>query len=40
MHIVAKGSGHEIHLYQPERVLEAVSDTVSAVRTGVPLPRI
>jgi pimeloyl-ACP methyl ester carboxylesterase len=24
-HIVAKGSGHEIHLYQPKRVIEAIA---------------
>lgn len=36
-HITAVGSGHEIHLYQPDRVIEGVLQAVSAVRTGKPL---
>jgi len=37
VHITAAGSGHEIHLYQPNRVVEGVLQAVSAVRTGRPL---
>jgi pimeloyl-ACP methyl ester carboxylesterase len=37
VHITAPGSGHEIHLYQPERVIQGVLQAVSAVRTGRPL---
>ena len=37
VHIIATGSGHEIHLYQPETVVQAVLMVVSAVRTEVPL---
>lgn len=34
VHITAAGSGHEIHLYQPDRVIQGVLQAVSAVRTG------
>jgi hypothetical protein len=37
LHIEAQGSGHEIHLFQPERVVEGITRAVSAVRTGLPL---
>jgi pimeloyl-ACP methyl ester carboxylesterase len=37
VHITAAGSGHEIHLYQPDRVIQGVLQAVSAVRTGTPL---
>jgi len=37
VHITAAGSGHEIHLYQPDRVIQGVQQAVSAVRTGRPL---
>jgi pimeloyl-ACP methyl ester carboxylesterase len=37
VHITAAGSGHEIHLYQPDRVIQGVLQAVSAVRTGKPL---
>jgi pimeloyl-ACP methyl ester carboxylesterase len=33
LHIEATGSGHEVHLFQPDRVIEGVSRAVSAVRT-------
>jgi pimeloyl-ACP methyl ester carboxylesterase len=33
MHVTATGSGHEIHLYQPDVVVQAVLRAVSAVRT-------
>jgi pimeloyl-ACP methyl ester carboxylesterase len=36
-HITATGSGHEIHLYQPDRVVQAILAVVSAVRTKAPL---
>jgi len=39
LHITAAGSGHEIHLYQPDRVVQAVTQAVSAVRSGAPLSR-
>jgi pimeloyl-ACP methyl ester carboxylesterase len=32
VHITATGSGHEIHLYQPDRVIDAIGQAVSAVR--------
>ena len=37
VHITAAGSGHEIHLYQPDRVIQGVLQAVSAVRTGTQL---
>ena len=37
VHITATGSGHEIHLYQPDTVVRAILMTLSAVRNGVPL---
>lgn len=37
VHITAAGSGHEIHLYEPDRVFQGVLQAVSAVRTGRPL---
>jgi pimeloyl-ACP methyl ester carboxylesterase len=37
LHIQATGSGHEIHLFQPERVVEGISRAVLAVRTATPL---
>jgi pimeloyl-ACP methyl ester carboxylesterase len=37
LHITAAGSGHEIHIYQPDRVIEGVLQAVTAVRTGHPL---
>ncbi|MGO9275796.1 MAG: alpha/beta fold hydrolase [Terriglobia bacterium] len=39
VHITATGSGHEIHLYQPDLVVEALARAVSAVRSRVPLSR-
>jgi pimeloyl-ACP methyl ester carboxylesterase len=37
VHITAKGSGHEIHLYQSDLVVQALLRAVSAVRKRVPL---
>ncbi len=37
LHLTAAGSGHEIHLYQPERVVQALVRAVKAVRNRVPL---
>jgi pimeloyl-ACP methyl ester carboxylesterase len=37
LHITATGSGHEIHLYQPDTVVQALFQVVSAVRNKVPL---
>jgi pimeloyl-ACP methyl ester carboxylesterase len=37
LHIEASGSGHEIHLFQPARVIEGIARAVSAVRTRAPL---
>jgi hypothetical protein len=34
LHIEATGSGHEIHLFQPARVIEGIARAVSTVRTG------
>jgi hypothetical protein len=39
VHITAAGSGHEIHLHQPDSVVQALARAVSAVRSGVPLSR-
>jgi pimeloyl-ACP methyl ester carboxylesterase len=39
VHITATGSGHEIHLYQPDFVVQALVRAVSAVRSRVPLSR-
>jgi pimeloyl-ACP methyl ester carboxylesterase len=33
------GSGHEIHLYQPDRAVQALDATVRALRSGVSLKR-
>jgi pimeloyl-ACP methyl ester carboxylesterase len=38
-HITATGSGHEIHLYRPDLVVQALERVVTAVRNGVPLSR-
>jgi len=40
VHITATGSGHEIHLYQPDVVVQALRQIVSAVRNQVPLSRL
>jgi hypothetical protein len=37
LHIEATGSGHEIHLFQPARVIEGIARAVSAVRSRAPL---
>ncbi len=37
VHITAAGSGHEIHLYQPDRVVSGILQAVSAVRNGTRL---
>ena len=37
VHVTATGSGHEIHLHQPDRVVEAVMKAVLAVRNGAPV---
>jgi pimeloyl-ACP methyl ester carboxylesterase len=37
VHIEAVGSGHEVHLFQPERVIDGISRAVLAVRTRAPL---
>jgi len=36
-HIITTRSGHEIHLTEPELVINAVKEVVAAVRTGKPL---
>jgi len=36
-HIAAAGSGHEIHLYMPDMVVEAIARALSAVNEHVPL---
>ncbi len=40
VHVTATGSGHEIHLYQPETLVRAIGQTVLAVRNHAPLPNI
>jgi hypothetical protein len=37
--ITAKGSGHEIHLFQPDVLVQALLRAVPAVRNRVPLSR-
>jgi pimeloyl-ACP methyl ester carboxylesterase len=37
LHIEATGAGHEIHLFQPARVIEGIARAVSTVRTGASL---
>jgi pimeloyl-ACP methyl ester carboxylesterase len=37
IHITATGSGHEIHLYQPDQVVQALARIVKAVRKRIPL---
>src|SRR5262245_36346426 len=37
LHVTAAGSGHEIHLYQPDAVVRAVRTGVSAIRDRTPL---
>jgi pimeloyl-ACP methyl ester carboxylesterase len=39
VHMTAAGSGHEIHLYQPDQVVRAVVRVISAVRSRVPASR-
>jgi pimeloyl-ACP methyl ester carboxylesterase len=34
LHITATGSGHEIHLYQPNRVIQGILEAVRAARSG------
>ena len=38
-HTVVPGAGHEIHLFQPAAVLQAVTDVLQAVRSKTPLPK-
>jgi len=37
LYITATGSGHEIHLYQPDQVVRAIERAVMAVRKSIPL---
>ena len=39
-HITATGSGHEIHLYQPDLVVQAVLRAVRAVRNRTPVSQV
>ena len=39
LYVIASGSGHEIHLYKPNAVVEAVERVVAATRDRVPLTR-
>jgi hypothetical protein len=39
LYITATGSGHEIHLYQPDQVVRAIARAVAAVRNSIPLSR-
>jgi len=38
-HVTAEGSGHEIHLFQPDVVVEGLTRMVEAVRKQVPLSK-
>jgi pimeloyl-ACP methyl ester carboxylesterase len=38
VHVVAAGSGHEIHLYQPDRVVQAILRALAGVREHIPSP--
>ena len=38
VYIVASGSGHEIHLFQPDAVVQALTRGVQA--TGIPVSRV
>ena len=33
-HTVVDGTGHEVHLFQPDAVIRAIEDVVASVRTG------
>lgn len=37
-HTVVAGAGHEIHLFQPDAVIQAIGDVLVAVRRGTRLP--
>jgi pimeloyl-ACP methyl ester carboxylesterase len=37
-HTVVAGAGHEIHLFAPEAVVQAISDVLASLRAGTPLP--
>jgi pimeloyl-ACP methyl ester carboxylesterase len=37
-HTVVDGAGHEIHLFTPAAVIQAIADVLEAVRTKSPLP--
>ncbi len=39
-HITADGSGHEIHLYQPAKVIEALKRAIIAIRKHIPLSAV
>jgi hypothetical protein len=39
IHVTATGSGHEIHLYKPDIVIETLARTVQAIRASTPLSR-
>ena len=39
LHVTVTGSGHEIHLYQPDVVSKTLARAVSAIRNGSPLLR-
>ena len=39
LYVIAEGSGHEIHLYKPDFVIQAVDRVVAATRHRVPLTR-
>lgn len=37
MHITVADTGHEIHLYKPQAVIDGLGRMISAVRSGAPL---
>ena len=38
-HTVVAGAGHELHLFEPAAVVQAIRDVVDSVRSGAMLPR-
>jgi pimeloyl-ACP methyl ester carboxylesterase len=37
-HTVVANAGHEIHLFQPDAVIQAIQDVASAIRSKTTLP--
>ena len=39
LYVVAEGSGHEIHLFQPAVLVQMLERSIAAIREGAPLSR-